>query len=89
MRVFTVIRYILLKIKFLVFVEVEMFRLRQIQARTPHNHKFPYTDFTLKAWNIPFANHMKYLGVTFDGKITWKVHVENVEDKTFRTFIRV
>jgi hypothetical protein len=30
----------------------------------------PETSLTLKGWNIPFVNNIKYLGVIFDRKIT-------------------
>jgi hypothetical protein len=39
--------------------------------------------------NIPFVNQVKYLGVVFDRKITWRLHIEMMEAKVFRTFIRV
>jgi hypothetical protein len=39
--------------------------------------------------NIPFVNSVKYLGVSFDKKITWRLHIEMMEAKAFRTFIRV
>jgi hypothetical protein len=42
----------------------------------------------LKGRNSPFVNHVKYLGVIFDRKITLRLHIEMVEAKTFRTFIR-
>jgi hypothetical protein len=39
--------------------------------------------------NIPFVNNAKYLGVIFDKKITWRLHIEIIEAKAFRTFIRI
>jgi hypothetical protein len=36
----------------------------------------------------PFVNHVKYLGVIFDKRITSRLHREMTEDKNFRTFIR-
>jgi hypothetical protein len=36
-----------------------------------------------------FVNQVKYLGVIFDRKITWRLHIEMIEGKAFRTFIRV
>jgi hypothetical protein len=33
-------------------------------------------------------DHVKYLGVIFDKRITWRLHMEMIEAKAFRTFIR-
>jgi hypothetical protein len=38
---------------------------------------------------MQFLNSVKYLGVIFDKKITWSPHMEMIEAKAFRTFIRV
>jgi hypothetical protein len=43
---------------------------------------------TLNWRNIPLVNSVKYLGVTFDKKITWTLHIERIEAKVLRTFIR-
>jgi hypothetical protein len=43
---------------------------------------------TLNGRNIPFVNNAKYLGVIFDRKITWRLHIEMIETKAFRSFIR-
>jgi hypothetical protein len=43
----------------------------------------------LNGQNIPFVNHVKYLGVIFDKRITWRLHLEMTEVKVFRTFIRI
>jgi hypothetical protein len=32
---------------------------------------------------------MKYLGVIFDKRIAWRLHIEMIEAKAFRTFIRI
>jgi hypothetical protein len=45
--------------------------------------------FTLNGWNIPFVNSMKYPGVIFDKEMKWRLHVEMIEAKAFRTFIRI
>jgi hypothetical protein len=37
--------------------------------------------------NIPFVKNVKYLGVIFDKRMTWRLHIETMEDKAFRTFI--
>jgi hypothetical protein len=52
-------------------------------------NKPPETSLTLNGRNIPFVNNIKYLGVIFDRKITWRLHIEAIEAKAFRTFIRV
>jgi hypothetical protein len=44
---------------------------------------------TLNVRNIPFVNHVKYVGVNFDNRITWRMHIEMVEAKFFRTFVRI
>jgi hypothetical protein len=41
-----------------------------------------------KSWNIKI-NEDKYLGVIFDKKVTWKLHIEMIEAKAFRTIIRI
>jgi hypothetical protein len=43
----------------------------------------------LNGRNISFDNHVKYLGVIFDKRITWRLHTEMTEYKVFRTFIRI
>jgi hypothetical protein len=49
----------------------------------------PEAHFTFIAWNIPFVNRVKYLSVISDKRITWKQHVEIIEAKAFRIFIRI
>jgi hypothetical protein len=43
----------------------------------------------LNGRNIPFANNVKHLGVIFDKRMTWRLHIEKTEAKAFRTFIRL
>jgi hypothetical protein len=43
----------------------------------------------LNELNIPFVNHVKYLSVIFDKRITWRLHREIIEAKAFRTFTRI
>jgi hypothetical protein len=38
---------------------------------------------------VPFVNSVKYLGVIFDKKITWRPRIETIEAKAIRTFIRI
>jgi hypothetical protein len=49
----------------------------------------PEANLTLNGRNIPFVNHVKYLGVPFDKSITLRLRIEIIEAKTFRTFIRI
>jgi hypothetical protein len=39
--------------------------------------------------NISIINQIKYFGVIFDKRITWRLCIENTEAKAFRTFIRI
>jgi hypothetical protein len=47
------------------------------------------THLTLKEWNIPFVKQVKYLGVIFDIRVTWRQHIDSIVTKTLRTFIRI
>jgi hypothetical protein len=47
----------------------------------------PESHLTLNGRDIPFVSSAKYLGVIFDKKITWRLHIEMIEAKAFRTFI--
>jgi hypothetical protein len=44
-----------------------------------------YIDWT----NNPFVNHVKLLGVIFSKSIKWRLYIERIEAKAFRTFIRI
>jgi hypothetical protein len=44
---------------------------------------------TLNGKDIQIVNSIKYLGVIFDKKITWRLHIQMIEAKAFITFIRV
>jgi hypothetical protein len=39
--------------------------------------------------NIPFVNSVKYLGVLFDKRMTWRLHIQMIEAKALRKFIRI
>jgi hypothetical protein len=54
-----------------------------------HQRAPPKSLLTLNGRNIPFVNNVKYLGVIFDKRITWRLHVERIKAKAFRTFIRL
>jgi hypothetical protein len=43
----------------------------------------------LTGQNILFVNSVKYLGVLFDKRMTWRLHIQMIEAKAFRTFIRM
>jgi hypothetical protein len=53
-----------------------------------HRFKPPEAHLTLNRRHIPFVSHVKYLGVIFDKRITWRLDKEMIEAKAFRTFIR-
>jgi hypothetical protein len=46
----------------------------------------PEVHFELNGRNM---NHVKYLSVILDKRITWRLHVEMIEAMAFRTFIRI
>jgi hypothetical protein len=39
--------------------------------------------------NILFVNSVKYLGVLFDKRMTWRLHIQMMEAKAFSSFIRI
>jgi hypothetical protein len=43
----------------------------------------------LNGWIIPFVIHVKYFGVILNEKITWRLHIELIVAKAFRTFITI
>jgi hypothetical protein len=49
--------------------------------------RLPDAHLTLNGWNIPFVKHVKYLDVIFDKRIRWRLHIEMIEAKDFRTVI--
>jgi hypothetical protein len=49
----------------------------------------PVDHLTLNGRNIPFVNHVKYLGVIFYKRFTRRLHIETTEAKVFRIFIRI
>jgi hypothetical protein len=54
-----------------------------------HQRRPPDSLLTLNGRNIPFVNSVKYLGVIFDKKMTWRLYIETIEGKAFRAFIRL
>jgi hypothetical protein len=72
----------------------ERWNINNIEDKTQaiyfsHRIRAPKWSLTLNGRNIPFENNVKYLGVIFDKRITWRLHVEMIEAKAFRTFIRI
>jgi hypothetical protein len=49
----------------------------------------PESHLALNGRNIPFVNSVNYLGVIFDKKVIKRLHIEMIEAKAFRTFIRI
>ena len=49
----------------------------------------PESRITLNGRNIPVVNNIKYLGVIFNKKVTWRLYIEMFEAKTFRKIIEV
>jgi hypothetical protein len=54
-----------------------------------HSRRPPESHFTLNGQNISFVYSVKYLDVIFDKKVTWRLYIELIEAKAFRTFIRM
>jgi hypothetical protein len=51
--------------------------------------RLPEFHLILNGRNIPFVSSIKYLGVIFDKKVTWRLHIEMIEAKACRTFVRI
>jgi hypothetical protein len=45
----------------------------------------PLIHLTLNGQCIPFVNHVKYVGVIFDKRISWRLHIEMIEARSIRT----
>jgi hypothetical protein len=54
-----------------------------------HRVRPPEVHLILNGRNIPYVNCVKYLGVIFERRITWRLNIEMIESKAFRTFIRI
>jgi hypothetical protein len=54
-----------------------------------HRRRPPEAHLRVNGRNIPSVNHVKYLGVIFDTRITWRLNIEMIEAKAFRTFITI
>jgi hypothetical protein len=53
-----------------------------------HQITSPETTGALNGRNIPFVDSVKYFGVVFYMKITWRLHIKTVTTKAYRTFIK-
>jgi hypothetical protein len=54
-----------------------------------HRTRPPNPPLTLIGRNIPFVNSLKHLGEILDKRMTWRLHIEMIEAKAFRTFITI
>jgi hypothetical protein len=50
--------------------------------------RMPGDDLQLNGRNIPFVNSVKYIGVIFFRRMTWRLHIENIAAKALGTYIR-
>jgi hypothetical protein len=50
--------------------------------------RMPGDGLQLNGRNIPFVNSVIYLGVIFDRRITWRLHIEKPAAKALGTYIR-
>jgi hypothetical protein len=71
----------------------ERWNIKINEDKTPgiyfcRSRRQPESHLTLNGRDIPFVNSAKYLDVIFDRRVTWKLHIEMIEAKAFRTFIR-
>jgi hypothetical protein len=53
-----------------------------------HQNRPPDYLLTLNVRNILFVNSV-IVGVIFDKRMTWRLHIQMIETKAFRTFIRI
>jgi hypothetical protein len=54
-----------------------------------HRLRLVLAHCTLNRWNTPFVNQVRYINVIFDRNITWRIHIQMIEIKVFRIFVRV
>jgi hypothetical protein len=58
-------------------------------SRSSNRLRSPEAHLALNGRNILFVNHVKYLGVIFYKRITWRLGLEMIEAKAFRTRTRI
>jgi hypothetical protein len=54
-----------------------------------HRIRPPESLLRLNGQNVPFVNNVKYFGVIFARKTTWRLHIKTIESKAFRAFILI
>jgi hypothetical protein len=54
-----------------------------------HRLRSPEAHIALNGRNIPFVNHVQFLGVILHTRIAWKLNIEMTEAKAFKRFIRI
>jgi hypothetical protein len=54
-----------------------------------HRNRPPDSLLTVNGRDFPFVNSVKYRGVLFDKRMIWRLHIQMIEAKAFRTFIRI
>jgi hypothetical protein len=54
----------------------------------PKRRRMPGDDLQLNGRNIPFVNSVKYLGVIFDRRMRWRLHIKKTAAKASGTYIR-
>jgi hypothetical protein len=64
-------------------------KTRRRQIYFSHRIRPPESLLTINGQNIHFVNIVNYLGIIFDRKITWKLHIKMIETKAFRAFIKM
>jgi hypothetical protein len=50
--------------------------LKRLLMKIRLGYRPPESCLTLNGRNIPFVNSAKYLGVIFDKRVTWRLHIE-------------
>jgi ABC-type transporter MlaC component len=50
--------------------------------------RVPEDVLQLNGRNIPFVSNVKYLGVIFDRRMTWRLHIERTAAKALTTYVR-
>jgi hypothetical protein len=50
--------------------------------------RLPEDVLQLNGQNIPFVNNVMYLGVTFNRRMTWRLHIKRTVTKDLCTYLR-